>query len=70
MIEEPVGYTDVYEYDPTAARAYRMRLSRPPAPNETVTIQVNSEKTMVGRNTGMASDTKMAQQVWKQNFCF
>jgi hypothetical protein len=63
MIEEPLGETDVYEYDPSVTRTYTMRLSRAPAPGESVTIQVNSEKTMVGVNNGLASGTKLARQV-------
>lgn len=69
MIDEPLGDTDVYEALPVYARTYKIRLSRPPAVNETVVIQVNSEETMTGVNNGLASGTKMARQVLLRSGC-
>jgi hypothetical protein len=51
IVNEPLASTDVYEQDVAAARPYLVRLSKAPAPGETVTIVAQSMNTTTGTQT-------------------
>jgi hypothetical protein len=51
IINEPLASTDVYEEDVAATRQYMVRLSKAPAPGETVTIVAQSMNTITGSQT-------------------